>query len=314
MDESRASKGGIRETIGRNAAPGLRRRKHRRATSADHITSHVLHQVAGALKDTSQKLIGNTPEGMMPLDRPLYPWQGGQQAMQANIREMRYTMLFWTILGACMFFYWAGIPLHDTQIPNGYPRYSINAPGNFYSNRYGFEWALCYMLWFNFLPIVLTPVAISQMNLLSRADVHYALSGLVFISNTFVFLSLLVIWGFFINTESTVDSMGSDPKACGLYWSGTKGTRFCPNVIDCPGLTRSDLHRSGPFFQHFLFSLLFNAWLFYILYQNQRVRTYGGWSLSVSDTIEYAAPPSPSDGGADYETPPSAPPKESYDL
>lgn len=304
--------------------PGLRRRKGKGARHAapGHVVSSVLHRVAGALKDTSDRLIGEQPLGMHPLDRPLYPWDSGRKAVQTNIRELRYTMMFWTLLGACIWFYWAGIVLHDTKIAHGYPKYSIRAPGNFFSNRYGFEWSMCYVLWWNFLPIVLTPAAISQMNLLSRGDIHYALSGLMFIANAVVFFVLSVIWGFFLNTGSTVDSMGSDDRACGIYFASTKGTRFCPNVIECPGLTRSDLCRSGPFFQHWLFSLLFNVWLYFILYQNQRVRTYGGWTLSVDDAAEQFGAPPGDQGDSTYDDPPPplVPPRdddqddETYDL
>lgn len=267
---------------------GLRRRKGRGVNkrSDDAAVEKTLHLVAHALSETSRKLIDARPKGIVQLDGPLYPYERGRKAIQTNIRDLRYTMVFWTLLGGLMWFYWASIVVHNTQIAHGYPKYAINAPGAFFSNRYGYEWAMVYMLWWNYMPIVLTMASISQMNLLSRADIHYALGGLVFVSNTFVFFSLSVIWAFFINTGATVDSMGSDPKACGIYFSSSKGVLFCPNVIACPGLTRSDLHRSDPFFQHWLFSLLFNAWLFFVLYQNQRLRTYGGWVLTVDDAVE----------------------------
>lgn len=328
---------------GLGAGSRLNNSRNGRGNASNRMGSGMRHQLASGFMYMARKLVGNNngnvsattatsasafdvdptePRGMVPLDSPLMPYESGRKAMQANIRELRYTMLFWMLVGACAYFYWAGIVAHDTQFIHGYPRYGVPpAPNNFFSNRYNYEWAMVYILWFNALPIFLVPVSLSQMNLLSRMDIHYALTGLVFVANAFVFFSLSFIWiGFFsffgINTECSIDSIGSDPQACGVFFGSSLGVRVCPNVVGCPGLTASDLTKSGPFFQHWLFSLVFNAWIFFALYMNQRLRSYGGWSLSNGAVPNDAVYDDDDDGYYDDSSnqPPELPPRDNDDT
>lgn len=258
----------------------------------DRAVHKTLHLISNALYRTSQAFIGDAGDdtfeerdalGLQPFERPLYATDGGRRSIQHNIRELRYVTVVWCIIGSLAFWWWAGFAVHNTQILHGYPKYAINAPGTFYSNRYGFEWGLVYTLWFNYLPIVLGMAAIAQVNMISRAVIQFSIGAMVFIANAVVFVILSGMWLFAINMGITVDSMGSDPKACGVYFASSRGVKVCPNVVGCPDLDRSDLCRSSPFFEHWLMSLLFNVWLFFMLYQNIQLRGYGNWTLMQSD-------------------------------
>jgi hypothetical protein len=181
-----------------------------------------------------------------------------------NIRETKNIAGFYVILGYTLTFILLSFILININIVNGYTSMrNSGSPGIFFTARYGYMWGMCFLMVFNVLNPFLLSNAVSDMRYRGRLNFHLIFSFALLIADALVFVSLSVIWIFYCNSDPSLMSICTDPRACCSYYSSANGIPFCPNTENCsqfpPG---SSLMRTDPFFLLFLWSLFFGIYTF----------------------------------------------------
>jgi hypothetical protein len=191
-----------------------------------------------------------------------------------NIRETRYFAAGWAVIGFVLWWIYAAFILVNMNYTYGYTQMRLPpSPGPFNSSRYGFPWAMSYMLWFNLLGPLTLLAGLAEIQYKSRLTINFALSWLLLFVNAFAFCALLGIWIGYCNQGYSFGSPCDDPRNCCVNYGSSLGMAYCPTASGCtPGVSWSQLSRWNPFFLSFLWSLFFALYCFFSLSVNQQVR------------------------------------------
>lgn len=160
--------------------------------------------------------------------------------------------------------YWTGFPLNNMQFEYGFLRANTDRhPTQFRSSRYTWEWWSVWLLNLNWLLPYLLAASLLNNSTPDVAWAHRNVSTLGLLLNLAVFAMLTVQWFVFCNNASYPGHACNDRRWCCVNYANTEGAFWCPNTnaTHCTiAITGSELTRSDPFFQAWLFSILFFLW------------------------------------------------------
>lgn len=182
-----------------------------------------------------------------------------------NIREARFSSAAYAVVGFIIcYIYWSFIVLNMNYTYDFTQMRLSPSPGPFNNSRYGYPWAMSYMLCFNVLGPITLMAAVGEIEYRSRLRIHWAFNFLLTLANVVAFFSFLVIWIFYCNNGSSFGSPCDDPRNCCLNYGSSTGITFCPVTAGCTILyTWSNLARWDPYFLSFLWSLFFFIYCFF---------------------------------------------------
>lgn len=168
------------------------------------------------------------------------------------------------VLSTAFCFYFVAFPLTDLTFTNTYPRFGTPpSPNEFRSARYTWGWVFIYILTaLNLMLPYLLAQAVVNNTSPEYAKIHYFVTRATTFLSGVAFVGLSVAWLFFCNTGFADYTYCHDKRWCCVqYASSVEASKWCPNNTPCvPNVTGSELVRSDPFFQVWLFSLLFSFW------------------------------------------------------
>jgi hypothetical protein len=147
------------------------------------------------------------------------------------------------------------------------------SPGPFNTARYGYPWAMSYMLWFNILNPITMLAGVAEIQYKSRLKINFAINWLLLFANGLVFVSFLGIWIGYCNNGYSLWSPCDSPLNCCVNFGTTTGTVYCPTASGCtPSVGWSDLSRWNPFFISLLWSMFFFIYCFFTFSVNTTVK------------------------------------------
>lgn len=248
--------------------PELRKRKGQGVS--------VIQRVGRALEHVGRTLhIGQDYEDEegIALDDAVGPSENSNVRL-VNIRETRYFAAGWAALGFVLWWIYAAFILVNMNYTYGYTQMRLPpSPGPFNSSRYGFPWAMSYMLWFNLLGPLTMLAGLAEIQYKSRLTANYAINWLLLFANVFAFVALLGIWIGYCNQGYSFGSPCDDPRNCCVNYGSGLGIAYCPTASGCtPSVTWSQLSRWNPFFLSFLWSLFFALYCFFSFSVNTQLR------------------------------------------
>jgi hypothetical protein len=254
--------------------PQVRRRKGGGGLATERA---VVQRVGRALEQVGRELhIGQQQDGedVVEVDEQTSPPTTTTNVRVVNIRETRYFAAGYAALGFVLWWIYAAFILVNMNYTYGYTQMRLPpSPGPFNSSRYGFPWAMSYMLWFNLLGPLTLLAGLAEIQYKSRLTANYALTWLLMFANVFAFLALLGIWIGYCNQGYSFGSPCDDPRNCCVNYGSSLGIAYCPTASGCtPSVTWSQLSRWNPFFLSFLWSLFFALYCFFSLSINNQLR------------------------------------------
>lgn len=186
--------------------------------------------------------------------------EGVTSDVDPNQRNMLIFLSVFVTLTMIVYWSWAAFPLNNANFQDGY----INTPiGRFYkSSRYGFEWWIVWLMGLNFLvPYTLCGALVNNLHVINGrnpwAVIHRLFAGLAMLLNLVVVICFAIMWVTMCNLSwSPWASLCNDPRWCCEFnnpeWCVNGGFMCLPN----PGWDGL-LHRSEPFFQCFIYAIVF---------------------------------------------------------
>lgn len=168
-----------------------------------------------------------------------------------------------------LFIYWCAFPLLDTQFLFGYPTLGVPpGPGDFVNYRYPYWqwWFVWFMIANIFPPLIFLGTLLFEEPSILVTGVHFWSSIIIGVITSACFIVFLGILIFDCNYGWSGASLCNSNLWCCIYFAGSYD--ICGNVTPCPG--NVNLYPNGQFVQHLVFSLLFAAGGYMMVYVNER--------------------------------------------
>jgi hypothetical protein len=249
--------------------PVARQRNPTRVTGHARVAQRVAQRVGRALERVGQDL--RTDDNKEEEEQE----EGGLSNVRlVNINETRYFGAGYAALGFVLWWIYAAFILVNMNYTYGYTQMRLPpSPGPFNSARYGYPWAMSYMLWFNVLGPLTLLAGLAEIQYKSRLTANYAINWLLLFANVVAFASFLGIWIGYCNQGYSFGSPCDSPLNCCVNFGSSLGMVYCPTASGCtPNVTWSQLSRWNPFFLSFLWSLFFALYSFFGFTVNKQLR------------------------------------------
>lgn len=192
------------------------------------------------------------------------PYSDGNLKL-VSIREARFGAAAYAAAGFILFYIYLSFIVLNMNYTYDYTQMRLSpSPGPFHSSRYGYPWAMSYMLCFNVLGPITMMAAVGEIEYRSRLRIHWAFNFLLTLANVVAFFSFLGIWIGYCNTSYSFGSPCMDPRNCCVNFAGGDGPTWCPTASGCTvPYSWSNLSRWDPFFLSFLWSAFFFIYCFF---------------------------------------------------
>lgn len=191
-----------------------------------------------------------------------------------NIRETRFMAAGFGVFGYLLNFVYISFILINMNYTYNYTQMRLaNSPGPFNNARYGYPWAMHYMLYFNMLGPITLLAAVGEIQHRSRLRINKAINWLLMLANIVAFFSLIGIWIAYCDNGWSFGSPCDDPANCCVNYGSSLGLTYCPVTAGCTYVTSwSQLTRWTPFFLSFLWSLFFGLYTFFSFSVNDALK------------------------------------------
>lgn len=182
---------------------------------------------------------------------------------------------FYALIFAAVFIYWAAIPLYNTALIHGYPRFPVPpSPNNYESWRYGWQFFAIFILVFNVVPIFGFLGAMISDKSKAGPMFFWGSTVIMAILNGAVLIYFILLWIFSCNgSVFGFDNSGSicnDYRWCCTYFASA--ANICANITPCPGTIR--LFANWEFIQHVFFAFVFILMNVIGIWVQQRMKVY----------------------------------------
>jgi len=183
--------------------------------------------------------------------------------------------VLYAIICVALFAYWAAVPLYNTALIHGYPRFPVPpSPNNYESWRYGWQFFAIFALVFNIVPVFGFLGAIISDKSKAGPMFFWASTVIMGIVNAIVLIYFILLWIFSCNGSwfgfDNAGSICNDYRWCCLYFADAP--HICANITPCPGTIR--LFANAEFIQHVLFALVFFMLNVIGLWVQRRMKVY----------------------------------------
>lgn len=177
--------------------------------------------------------------------------------------------VIYAFIFACIFVYWTTIPLYNTNVLHGYPRFDTpDSPNNFESWRYGWQYFSISTLVLNILPILTFLGAIMSNRSKIMPTVYWFTSIIVGLLDFLVVAFLVGVWIFNCNYPTSGGSICNDYQWCWKFFADAY--TLCPNIS---GLTVG-LTPNIEFIQHMIYGFVFLIMNMVGIWLQQRMKVY----------------------------------------
>ncbi len=234
-------------------------------------------------KDVTQE--EEQEEEQQPVYYPKQKLLTSKDIRKINEQETRITGMIVALVGMILWVIFVSGFLINVNFTNGYPSMRMPpSPGPFKTSRYGFNWVLCYMLYFNILSPFALLSAVSEFMYISRLTLHKMVTGLLLAANIFCFFGFLFIGIFYCNnTLSLSSSVCNSPLICCVF--GFSNLPWCPTPSICtPTITYSTLGWQDNFYWIWIFTVFFGLYCFFSLAINKNLS-----KISITSAINVAS-------------------------
>ena len=194
-----------------------------------------------------------------------------KQLKIVNIRETRYSAGVFCGVGYILCYIYISFILVNMNYTYDFTQMRLpGSPGQFHSSRYGYPWAMSYLLFFNILNPITLMAGVSEIQYKSRLRMNNAFNFLLLVANILAFFSFLGIWIGYCNTGYSFGSPCDSPLNCCVNYASSLGITYCPVTAGCTSTV--SLSRWNPFFISFLWSLFFGLYSFFTFSINSNLR------------------------------------------
>ena len=183
--------------------------------------------------------------------------------------------VFYALIFVGVFIYWAAVPLYNTMLIYGYPRFSVPpSPNNFESWRYGWQFYAIFALVFNIVPIYGFLGALISNETKAGPIFFWASTVVMAIVDSIVLVYFILLWIFSCNGSwfgfDNAGSICNDYRWCCLYFADAP--HLCANITPCPGSIT--LFANAEFVQHVFFAFVFILMNVVGLWVQHRMKVY----------------------------------------
>jgi len=198
----------------------------------------------------------------------------GEKTLATN-SEGNYVATVYVALFVLVYAAWAAVPLLNTLIVHGYPRFPIPAVPNTFENlRYGFQYWILTILSWNIIPIYLFFAAVTRSNETILSAIYLYTTPLFAILSGV--LGFVLLWILIVGTNNAISagSLSNSYYYCCQFYSSVLAVRYCANVTPCPGV--ASLGGANPeFIAHLVFAFVFAVLHSVGIWVHYRMRIYG---------------------------------------
>lgn len=194
---------------------------------------------------------------------------------RANASEGNYIATMYVVVFLIVYAAWASLPLLNTIVVHGYPRFPIPpVPNTFESVRYGFQYWMITLLSINIVPIYLFFSAVTRSNETILSAIFLYTTPLFAIGSAV--LGFILLWILIVGTNNALSagSISNSYLYCHQFYNSVLAYPYCANVTPFPGVI--NLGGANPeFIAHLVFAFVFTGLHSVGIWVHYRMRIYG---------------------------------------